>query len=826
MAELTSEELKRMLTEILQPNGPANSAAPTPAPGATPAAAPAPASGILTTLIEKLDALITAITGSKTAAELSKASQTALAVTGLKDASNLASKAINDLAGSVPGFGRALKAAGVDLNEYLLTAQKGTQIGVGQGNASELQERALKAGFKNVQEYLDYLKDNYNNSMRTIGKSAEDSSQKLGLVQKQVVNSEEGQNLIKRGIMTPDQLAKIAGIAAEGKSQMLQSAEGRKQLAEEAARLALSIEAQTKITGESTEKILADNRARAESAEEQLRLQALTNDNQRLQYSQNQQLLATQGKSMQDLTAQIYAGGRLSKEQQQLLQAATGGRGGQYIQLIREQKRTSGLAAEDPRRVEADKRLADFVAKMSAYQASPEFARRNITTSNEGQRAAGLTLQRENKEKGAIKAIMTESQVTPEEARRRAIELARQQGRGFRQESLYDKEQVPNVGARPFEVLSEANEQARKTVAAVATEINKMTTAVGNATTALDGLREKMNVLAGPVGQTSEQRDEMIRSFIHGAPGSTGAPEGTDRSTGRPLTVTTPAVNVNATNVNVQPATTTPPATTATPPATTPVPETSRGKGTYGETGATAEIKDVVAQLHKGETVLTPDQRETMIKDSANAMFDKILGKKNNKDSTDQNVQYKNVDKNDPEFVKMRQDNAAERADRAEFMRSREVADPMYAGGKRFETYDIREEVAKLKDPAQIKTPTIDTSFAGQAESMLESQTQGVFGNLRTAFANRQQQTSPNLSDEFKNYQPKAATVTPAAPAPIQPEQPRFEARENVTIKDLNDQLMMLNKSIAQLVQTSSATTNFAEQQIRVTKKLSGNRFG
>lgn len=842
-----------------------NSAAPSPTPAPAPAAPPennAAATSLLNTLIQKFDALITAITGSKTAGAVSELSQVAIAVGGLKDASNLASGAITNLAGKIPIFGTALEKAGVDLNEYLKIARAGNQQGVGQGNAADLQERAIKSGFKNVQDYLDYLKESYNNSLRTIGKSAEDSSQKLGLVQQQTLNSQEGQNMVKRGLINPDQLAKIVGIAAEGKSQMLQSAEGRKQLAEEAGRLALKIEAQTKITGESTDKIIADNRDRAATAEEQLRLQSLTNDNQRLQYTQNQQMMAGQGKSMQDVMATIYTGGRLTKDQQSMLQTATGGRGGQLIQLIREQKRTSGLAAEDPRRIEADKRLKDFTANMNAYQSSPEFARRANTTSNEAQRRDALTIQRENKEKGAQQAVMNESKVTPAEANRRINEIALQQGRGYRQEGLTGKEQVPNVGARPYETLFEANEQARKTVGSVATEINKLNNSLGRNTEALDGLRTILNPVAGPKGQTQEERDAMVRERIRGKPGNTGAPAGTDPATGKPK---------------------------------------SRAHGTKGETGLDAEPKDAVLQIHKGETVLTPEQKDGMIKDSANSVFDKILGKKNDRDPANQDVRYKQVDPNDPAIVKMREERKAEEAERAKYTRTREVSDPMYKGGKRWETYDIREEEAKQKEAAAAKItppevqkqltvdvpkvvaptkPAQDTTLAtpkvvapakpnqdaalaaqnaelkkyaaqgdtmgsaepgrirwknengklqktyeNQAEKMLSEQTQGAFGNLRTAVAKRQQQTGPNITDEFKNYQPKA-TITPAGQEPVKPAAPKIETKENVTLKDLNDQLMMLNKSIAQLVQSSTTNGSFAEQQIRATKKLSGNRFG
>jgi hypothetical protein len=873
-----------------------NSSAPqSAAPAAAPAETPAglPTAGLVNALIEAIGKLTAAITGSEPAKKFSETTQIATAIGGLKNASDLASGALSKLATEIPYLGAALKKFNLDLNEELQIARAGNQLGVGQGDSADLRDRALAAGFKSVQDYIEYLRSNYSNSLRTVGKTAEDSAQKLGDVATKAAATREGQNLLTRNLITSDQLAQIAGIAAEGKSAMLKDAEGRQALAEETAKLATMMDANAKVTGVSVDQQLKNRTESQKNTNDQLRMQALTSDQQRLQYSQNKALLEGQGKAMQDATSTIYSGGRLSKDQQQLLQAATGGRAGQYIQAVREQKQTANLAAEDPRRIEANRRLQEMVANMSAYQASPEFARRAQTTSNADQQRAMQTLQEQNTEKYAVRNIMQESGVTPAEARRRATEMGLQQGRGFRQEGLYNEKQVPNVGARTNEMLAEANEQVRKTSVALAGEINRLNNSVGRNTEMLDKVREAMNLAAGPKGETDEQRKAMVREYVNSITGgASGTVPGTDNATGRPLTVTTPAVNVNANNVVVQP--TTPPATTPAPtttpaPANTTAPETSRGKGTYGETGATAEIKDVVAQLHKGETVLTPDQRENMIKDSANAMFDKILGKKNSKESEDQNVQYKNVDKNDPEFVKMRQDNAAEQAERSKFMRSREVADPMYAGGKRFEMYDIREEEAKLNkakleekdragstnlvemqkglsleaaqkaveasldkavglktpvapkvelpkidlpkpaainDPAQIKTPKVDTSFASRAEKMLESQTQGAFGNLRTAFANRQQRMSPNITDEFKNYQPKTATVTPAAPAPVQTEQPRFETRENVTIKDLNDQMIMLNKSIAQLVQISSATTNFAEQQIRVTKKLSGNRFG
>lgn len=804
------------------------SAAPTTA--AAPATAPAglPTAGLINTLIDAFNKLTAAITGSKLAEKGSETTQIATAVGGLKDASDLASGALSKLASEIPYLGTALKKLNLDLNEELKIARAGGQIGVGQGNAADLRERALAAGFKSVQDYIEYLRSSYGNSLRTIGKTAEDSSQKLGEVAQKASQTREGQNLLTRNLITSDQLAQIAGIAAEGKSAMLKSEEGRQALAEETAKLALKMDANAKVTGVSVDQQIKNRRDSQNETKEQFRMQMLTNDQQRMQYTQNKTLLEGQGKAMQDVTATIYAGGRISKEQQQLLQAATGGRAGQYIQAVREQKRTSGLAAEDPRRIEANKRLETMVANMSAYQASPEFARRAETTSNADQIQAFKTLQEQNTEKYAIRNIMQESNVTPMEAKRRAEEFGLQQGRGYRQEGLYAEKQVPNVGAKTNEMMAEANEQVRKTSVSLAGEFNRLNNSLGRSSEELEKFRQYLNVIAGPKGQTQEERNAMVREYVGGitsTAGGSGVP-GTDQA-GRPIAVTTPSVNVNANNVNVQP-TTTQPVPATTPSATTPAPETSRGKGTYGETGATAEIKDVVAKLHKGETVLTPDQRENMITDSANAMFDKILGKKNSKDFANQNVQ--DTEANQAAKLKAKLDSESKTPISVESIQAEMAKGLTQAAAQQLVTSrrddDVSKKSASVNNPAQIKISKVDKSYASQAESMMEGQIQGVFGNLRSAVAKRQQQMSPNITDEFKNYQPKTATVTPVSQPTVQVEQPKFEARETVTLKDLNDQLMMLNKSIAHLVQTSSATTNFAEQQIRVTKKLSGNRFG
>jgi hypothetical protein len=56
-------------------------------------------------------------------------------------------------------------------------------------------------------------------------------------------------------------------------------------------------------------------------------------------------------------------------------------------------------------------------------------------------------------------------------------------------------------------------------------------------------------------------------------------------------------------------------------------PETGRAGGTLGETGMAVEPKDIMALLHKGETVLTPEQQKTLISNVRSDAMAEVLNK-------------------------------------------------------------------------------------------------------------------------------------------------------------------------------------------------------
>lgn len=825
-----------------------NSAAPNPQPTATPSPGPVQdINPIVATLKEVADKLATvagwmAKQGGVDTEKLKGVPEAATGVLALKDSSYGASKAIDLFASKVPVLGAMMDVTGLSLTKLLKLSQEGTKLGVGQGDPTALMKQAGAAGFKDADQMLDFFRQNYSNNMRLIGRNADDALQKYGDFAQKTLATDLGKRLINTNIYNADDIAKIAAIAAAGKTDMLRDPEGRRALAEKTGELAAKIDAQSKITGESRDAIIQNMLATQNSTKAQLEMQALSNDQERQNYLKNQQMFDGMGKDMQNVVGTIYAGGRLSKEQKATLQAATGGRGGQLIQLLREQRRTAGLADNDPMKIEADRKLREFMAGMNEYQKSQLFAQQAITTGNDRIRQAAFNAAEQNKIAPGQAATQRQQGVTAPQAYDRQINEALQNLRGYRQEGMYmgPGRQVPTYGAELYKELNSANEQVRKNAASAADALHKYNSELARNTDLLNDVRKANEAIAGRP-KTQEENNKAVKDALDEA----------IRSTMNPGGATVPGTNPIGgvpNNAIITPKT--------------------RGTGTLGETGLATEPKDDIVKIHKGETVLTPDQKNDMIKDSANAAIDKMLGKSNPRDPENQEVRYKNVDKNAPEFVEMRRQIEAERAERAKYTRTREVNDPFYKGGKRWETYDIREEEAKQKAATEATPVTPPKPEVPKVESTTSSQNtvQNQYADLRNFAKQRKAGKSgegaanevnkavigmlseiqskmgigesaaldkvkgkifgnSSVAQQFKDFQPKVPTPPAVATEAAKAVDTKMVPKETVTLKDLNDQLIQLNSNIKQLVSHGSATAQFAEQQVKATKGLSGNRF-
>ena len=86
-----------------------------------------------------------------------------------------------------------------------------------------------------------------------------------------------------------------------------------------------------------------------------------------------------------------------------------------------------------------------------------------------------------------------------------------------------------------------------------------------------------------------------------------------------------------------------------------------------------------------------------------------------------------------------------------------------------------------------------------------------------------------NFKSFFSDITAKASLEKASAPpAPVQPKPEPLQVKpisENVTLKDVKEELVQLNMNVKQLVATTHEGNDLTSRQVRATKSLSGNRF-
>lgn len=847
MADLDPEVLKQSLADVLRASQ-SNSAAPTASPSAAGTSELTGIAGTLKTIADSLNGILQKI-GSSTfgTKDLNATDLTTVpvAIMGLKNASDAAAGAINKLATSVPVIGSTLGKFVGNLNEVISENRRAGQQGVGQGNYFEATGQAQRAGFDNLSDQLKYLNENYNNGMRVIGKTADESNRRLSDLQEKTINSKQGQELINNGLLSQTQLAKIAGLTAAGKTDQLRTEEGRAALAEQAVKLASQMQALTDVTGMSVDQQIAQTQQLQNNTETQLQMQAMRSDAERQNLTKNQLLFGGFGEKMQNIIGTIQAGGRLTPEQQMYLTASTGGRGGQLIGLLREQQRTAGLADTDPAKIAANKALQEFKDGMSRYQNTPEFARMALQTSNPELRSA-LMEAAKNKERGALSAVQRETGLPAPEAGRVMREgygQARQ--RGERQEGVLMQEPIKNYAQQFFRPFNEAAEGARKNTAALAGELGKLTTELGNSQKVLSTMRGAGEFIGGPVGRTQAEANDWAKntvgSVVDTVMGKRGGATPTSVNAAG-LAVTTPNVVVDkpaSITINGAPAampatpatpapstpTPTPPAATPATPAArtgpderlrpaTPAPGQTRGKGTLGETGFALEAADGWRFTHKGETTATNEQLANLMQNSKSLAISDMLS------NLQTATQGKKVEPSGLNLSSI-------------FEKFNTTVSSIVSSKPEVKLPSVEKEAITPPDVTNVipkpQIPTTET-IPSKIDDMVSSIKDSFGGfNLNEKFANITAPSDigiPNISQEFQDFFTPPEIEKPKeteSAIPVPPES--LEMSDKITIKDLHDVLNQLNTGIKQLVANSAETVSLSEKQIGATRKLSGNRF-
>jgi len=567
------------------------------------------------------------------------------------------SKAFSDALKRIPG---ELGNIATRLEQLRLQAATANNVGIGQGDAKTLESQFQAAGYKDFIDGLKGVTDsagNFKSSLAGLGYGADESTRRFNDFSKELSGKQGIQELIQKNIIQATDVPKLAMIAAQGKTSALDTPASRDKLVQEMVREAQMISQMSNAYGISKQAIMDNAIANNENTEAQIRQGALADDAARRAMRTAQAISIPGGKSLSDLVGKLSSGARLSKEDRAMLSVGTMGMGGQLTSAVKDVQRTKNLAVDDPQRRAAEDRLAGVEAEIRARQISPEGQRLAQSMKEGPQRAALEKMISEGRSAAeAERKIRQDTGVGYAESAKIAQQnLGAAQVRGEKGQLSGANPPEANTGAKVSETLAGINFAFIKNAAAVSAILAELNVKLGESAYGFERIKKALTAELGP-GPATETVDEKKNRL---RPGVTAAMEAinptqprisdderrraginADGSIAGPVSVTTPNVNVTSPNVTVNPTNPTNPS--GNPANTTPtmrrrpdgtaeeIPQ--RSHGTKGETGLATEPKDVIAQLHKGERVLSVDEVSKytdMMSANATSMIDGITGKKN-----------------------------------------------------------------------------------------------------------------------------------------------------------------------------------------------------
>lgn len=721
----------------------------------------------------------------------------------VRDASDAAKNSLNAVAaGAEKAFGVLGKVAAESfkfIDEYRELGNQANKIGIGQLDYAQLTAEAQKAGYRNGKDYIDQLAKTSGNSLKTIDQSNELSSRKFLEFAKDVQGTPQAQKLKGLAGVSREEIAQIAAIAAGGKTTQLDSKEGREDLIAKTAEMSNNINRLATVTGQDRGQIIASMQEYNKSARGQLELQAVGNDQTRDALQATRLATAGLGQSMQNITSTIIAGGALNKEQRTQLQVSTGGRAGQYMRAARDVRRTAGLAEDDPQKIAAEERMRSEVARANAYQNSKQFAQRALTTQDPNQKAAYERAQAENTQKFGQGAAQRTG-LTAEQAQRAqlvglgdaAISGRTQEGR----DRPYGAPGTQNEGARAAQALNSVYESAAMNAASASGELSRLNKELGQSPEKINAVRETLERAFGK-NTNQDESDKRLKAAGNKIV-ETVAP-GQSKESARRMEAAGEG------------------------------PKAKREHGTLGEIGQVSEPKDVVAKLHKGETVVTPDQLKNLLSGSASNAISDVMKSATNKQPASGGLDVSKITGGLKEITTT----ISSVTGGGSTTRSTVENDDAKAAKKELEAVkaQFQNEKNAMRDNPQAKAlearmQEVTANLSARVSAGTKINTATEPGINRTTINDSSTESVESISSKLSAVK-NNKLETGLEEAEYATDESKFEEQSNkVGLNDLNEQLIQLNTSIRQLIEHSAETVETASKQVKATKRLSGNRFG
>jgi hypothetical protein len=738
---------------------------------------------------------------------------------GFMNVRNASDAAKNSLEAVASIGGELGKASYKLIEEYRDLANQANKIGIGQLDYTQLTADAQKAGYKNGKDYIDNLIKISGNSLKTIDQSNELSSRKFLDFAKDLQGTPQAQKLKGLAGVSPEEIAQIAAIAAGGKTTQLDSKEGREQLLAETAKMSNNIERLKNVTGQDRSEIIAAMMDYNKSARGQLELQAVGNDQTRDALRERRLATAGLGQTMQNITSTIIAGGALSKDQRTQLQVSTGGRAGQYMRAARDVRRTANLAEDDPQKMAAQERLRNEVARANDYQNSKQFAQRALTTQDTNQKAAYERAQAENVQKFGQGATQRATGLSPEQAQQAqlvglgdaAISGRTQAGR----DRPYGAPGTQNEGARATQALNQVYESARMNAASASGALQKLNQELGQSP-------EKINAVTGALQRAfgnNTNQDESDKRFKAAG----------DRVIKEVAPGATPKIAKELEAAGPGP---------------------KREHGTLGEIGQVSEPKDIVAKLHKGETVVTPEQLKNLLSGSASNAINDVMKSATTKQPASGGLDVSKITSGLKEITTTISSvtgggsttrSMVENDDAKAAKKELEAIKSQFQNEKNDIRTQVKSNLGEGAKPMDVVRAMRDNPQAKALEARMQEATANLSARVsagtrintaaepsinRTTINDLESESAESISSKLSAVKNNKLTTEPEE-TEYATEEPNFEEQSNkVGLNDLNEQLIQLNTSIRQLIEHSAETVETASKQVKATKRLSGNRFG
>lgn len=434
--------------------------------------------------------------------------QAAIALNNVGETGKEAAKGLSLVANYIPGIGTTLNKFITGADDLRLANIKNAQDGLASGVLyGELNYKTQALGL--TQDAYRKLLTDSSGSLSGLGMTADMGSKRL--LSLGVATMEMGEQFIKNGNISSEQLARTTALSQYGSRVNLDNAQTMKESAGAALALAKEIDLVVKVTGKNRDAIMGELEERLKSPVVQSALNMATED-QRKGIIQSQAQLSGMGKGVSDLSATLAINGRLTKDQQMQLQTL-GPAAGEFQRA----SRMAALAVGEQQQKQAADAMVAARAKISEYQASQQFATAMKNSTPEVAQYYRTAYQ-ENQERGRVQAAMRETGMDAVGARAQSAVLAGrdQEGLGADGKPLAERQVGKEVNAAQYNAQIEA--------AGMGKQLSLLNIEMGKSPDIIEKMRTGLGKILG-VGGTldqaaarfEDQRKEIFDKFRNDA---------------------------------------------------------------------------------------------------------------------------------------------------------------------------------------------------------------------------------------------------------------------------------------------------------------------